>query len=75
MIYCHRRWQWYPHLIVADMGYIEAGTKADLRQSRQIVVVTRLKENMRLVALFQSPKQALCELARLPLFDRETNDF
>ena len=61
VIYCHRRWQWYPHLIVADMGYIEARTKADLRQSRQIAVVTRLKENMRLVAPFESPEQAVCE--------------
>lgn len=61
VIYCHRRWQWYPHLIVADMGYIEAATKADLRQSRQIAVVTRLKENMRLVAPFESPEQAVCE--------------
>jgi hypothetical protein len=61
VIYCHRRWQWYPHLIVADMGYIEAGTKADLRQSRQITVVTRLKENMRLVAPFESPEQAVCK--------------
>ena len=60
VIHCHRRWQWYPHLIVADMGYIEAGTKADLRQSRQIAVVTRLKENMRLVAPFESPEQAVC---------------
>ena len=61
VIHCHRRWQCYPHLIVADMGYIEAGTKADLRQSWQIAVVTRLKENMRLVAPFESPEQAVCE--------------
>jgi hypothetical protein len=61
VVYCHRRWQWYPHLIVADMGYIEADTKADLRQSRQIAVVTRLKENMRLMAPFESPEQAVCE--------------
>ena len=60
VIHCHRRWQWYPHLIVADMGYIEAGTKADLRQSRQITVVTRLKENMLLVAPFESPERAVC---------------
>jgi len=61
VIHCHRRWQWYPHLIVADMGYIEATTKAELRQSRQITVVTRLKANMRLVVPFESPEQAVCE--------------
>jgi hypothetical protein len=60
VIHCHRRWQWYPHLIVADMGYIAADTKADLRQSRQIAMVTRLKENMRLVPPFESPEQAVC---------------
>lgn len=43
------------------MGSIEAGTKADLRQSRQIAVVTRLKENTSLVAPFESPEQAVCE--------------
>ena len=46
VIYCQRRWHWYPNIIVADMGYIEAGTKQQLRETRDIAVVTRLKENM-----------------------------
>jgi hypothetical protein len=49
VIYCQRRWQWYPNMIVADMGYIDAGTKQQLRERLQITVVTKLKENMRLV--------------------------
>ena len=61
MIYCERRWQWYPNMIVADMGYIEAGTKRLLRETRQIAVVTRLKENMRLVPPFESCERAVCE--------------
>jgi hypothetical protein len=61
VIYCERRWQWYPKMIVADMGYIEAGTKQQLRESRQIAVVTKLKENMRLVPPFESCERAVCE--------------
>jgi hypothetical protein len=61
VIYCERRWQWYPNLIVADMGYIEAGTKRLLRETRQIAVVTRLKENMRLVPPFESYERTVCE--------------
>ncbi|MGD1086958.1 MAG: hypothetical protein ABSA47_19660, partial [Verrucomicrobiota bacterium] len=53
VIYCQRRWHWYPNIIVADMGYIEAGTKQQLRETRDIAVVTRLKENMLLVPPFE----------------------
>jgi hypothetical protein len=60
VIYCHRRWEWYPHLIVADMGYIEATAKRALRERWQIAVVTRLKANMRLVPPFESPERAVC---------------
>jgi hypothetical protein len=65
VIHCDRRWQWYPHLIVADMGYIDAGTKTELRQSRQIAVVTRLRENMLLVPPFESCQRAVCEQGQL----------
>ena len=69
MIYCERRWQWYPNMIVADMGYIEAGTKRLLRETRQIAVVTRLKENMRLVPPFESCERAVCEQGQVdPIF-------
>jgi hypothetical protein len=61
VIYCQGCWQWYPNLIVADMGYIEAGTKRLLRETKQIAVVTRLKENMRLVPPFESCERAVCE--------------
>jgi hypothetical protein len=61
VLYCEGRWQWYPNLIVADMGYIEAGTKRLLRESRRIAVVTRLKENMLLVPPFESAERAVCE--------------
>jgi hypothetical protein len=59
--YCQRRWRWHPDIVVADMGYIDAETKQQLRQSQQIAVVTRIKENMRLVAPFESCEHAVCE--------------
>lgn len=61
VIYCHRRWRWHPNIIVADMGYIDADTKRQLRQTRQIAVVTRIKENMLLVPPFESCQRAACE--------------
>ena len=60
VIYCQRRWDWYPNIIVADMGYIEAATKRQLRETRAIAVVTRLKENMLLVPPFESCERAVC---------------
>ncbi len=60
VIYSHRRWRWHPNIIVADMGYIEAETKRQLRQTRQIAVVTRIKENMLLVPPFASCEHAAC---------------
>jgi len=61
VIYCQRRWQWHPRIVVADMGYIEAQTKRRLRETRHIAVVTRLKEGMRLVPPFESCERAVCE--------------
>lgn len=61
VIYCERRWRWHPNIIVADMGYIEAGTKQQLRETRNIAVVTRIKENMLLVPPFESCDRAVCE--------------
>lgn len=58
--YCQRRWRWHPDIVVADMGYIDADTKQQLRQNQQIAVVTRLKENMRLVAPFEGCDHAVC---------------
>jgi len=58
--YCHRRWRWRPDIIVGDMGYIDAATKRHIRQRWQAAVITRLKENMLLVAPFESPTEAVC---------------
>lgn len=60
VLHCQRRWQWRPDLVVADMGYIDAGTKRQLREAFDMAIVTRLKEGMRLVPPFESPEQAVC---------------
>ena len=57
---CWRRWQWRPDIIVGDMGYIDAASKQRLRERWQVAVVTRIKENMNLVAPFETPTQAVC---------------
>ena len=58
--HCWHRWQWRPDFIVGDMGYIDAATKRRIREQWQVAVITRLKENMNLVAPFETPKQACC---------------
>jgi hypothetical protein len=60
VLYCQRRWQWRPDIVVADMGYIDAATKRYLREVFGIAVVTRLKEGMRLVPPFESAERAVC---------------
>ncbi len=55
-----RRWQWRPDIIVGDMGYIDAASKQRLRERLKVAVVTRLKENMKLVAPFESATEAVC---------------
>jgi hypothetical protein len=61
VVYCQRRWRWHPDIVVADMGYIETGTKRELRQAFDMAIVTRLKEGMRLVPPFESCEQAVCQ--------------
>lgn len=57
---CWQHWQWRPDVVVGDMGYIDAHSKRRLRDRWQVAVVTRLKENMKLVPPFVTPTQATC---------------
>ena len=58
--YCERSWQWRPDVVVGDMGYIAAATKKQIRERWNVAVVTRIKENMKLVPPFQSWNQVAC---------------
>ena len=57
---CWHRWQWRPDFMVGDMGYIDAASKRAVREQWAVAVITRLKENMKLVAPFETPTQACC---------------
>lgn len=58
--HCLRRWQWRPDVVVGDMGYLDAATKQQLRKRWNVAVITRLRENMKLVPPFATPTQASC---------------
>jgi hypothetical protein len=60
--HCQSRWLWHPDLVVADMGYIDAASKRQIRERWQMAVVTRLKENMNLVSPFETPEKARKEI-------------
>jgi len=60
VVRCWQQWHWRPDVIVADMGYIAAATKRQLRERWQVAVITQLKEGMNLVAPFVSPTRAAC---------------
>lgn len=59
--HCLQRWRWRPDIVVGDMGYIDAATKQQLREQWNVAVITRLKENMKLVPPFETPTQVCCE--------------
>jgi hypothetical protein len=61
VLYCQRRWHWHPDIIVADMNYIGAPAKKQLRETWNIAVITRMKKKMRLVPPFESWQSAVCE--------------
>ena len=60
LAHCQRRWLWHPDWVVADMGYIDAASKREIRERWQVAVVTRLKAHINLVAPFETPEQAVC---------------
>lgn len=73
--HCLKRWQWRPEVVVADMGYIDAATKREIREQWHVAVITRLKENMNLVAPFETPEQAICPQGQpLQWLGYESND-
>jgi len=58
--YCQRQWDWCPSLIVADMGYLDAETKARCRQRWRVAVLTKLRSNMKLVPPYVAWNQTAC---------------
>jgi len=60
LAHCDRRLRWRPDVVVADMGYIDSASKQRIRERWQVPVITRLKENMKLVAPFETAERAVC---------------
>jgi hypothetical protein len=58
--HCAQRWGWCPEIVVADMGYIDADTKREVREQWHVAVVTRLKEGMVLIPPFERPDRVVC---------------
>jgi len=72
-----RGWSWWPHIVVADMGYLAAEAKAICRKCWRVAVVTKLKVNMNLVPPYVAPVRVKCHrgqplrwLEYAPLEDR-----
>lgn len=51
--YCRRQIEWWPHVVVGDMGYIHQETKRWLREHWNIAVLTRLKADMQLASPYR----------------------
>ena len=60
LVYCLRRWAWRPDYVVADMGYLGAQAKSVCRQRWGVTVLTHVRENMKMVAPFESETQVVC---------------
>ena len=58
--WCRHRLGWWPGLVVADMGYLSAESKAAARAGWQCAVVTTLRADMKLVPPYVSATCVEC---------------
>jgi len=58
--YCRKRLDWWPQIVVGDMGYIHQETKRWLRTQWQIAVLTRLKKDMQLASPYRHDQPMRC---------------
>lgn len=58
--WCRRQLGWWPGIVVADMGYLSAESKAAARTGWQTAVVTKLRSDMRLLPPYTSATQVEC---------------
>lgn len=58
--YCRRWLDWWPQVVVGDMGYIHQETKQWLRTQWQIAVLTRLKADMQLACPYRHDQPMYC---------------
>jgi len=60
LIYCRRRWSWWPKIVVADMSYMGAGLKAKCRKDFNVAVITRLHSDAKLSPPYVAWNRAEC---------------
>jgi hypothetical protein len=60
LVYCARRWSWWPSHVVADMGYLGAEAKRVCREKWHVTVLTHVRANMRMVPPLESETRAVC---------------
>ena len=58
--YCQRQWDWWPRLIVVDMGYLAAEAKRYCREHWQVAVLTKIRTDMKLVPPYVAWDRAEC---------------
>lgn len=58
--WCQRHLGWWPGLVVADMGYVAAGSKKAAREHLQTAVVTKLRGDMKLAPPYVSAQRVEC---------------
>src|SRR5208282_2901094 len=58
--WCRRHLGWWPGIVVADMGYLSAESKAAARTGWQTAVVTKLRADMKLAPPYASATQVEC---------------
>jgi hypothetical protein len=58
--WCRRHLDWWPGIVVADLGYVSGPNKRAARESWQCAVVTKLRPDMKLVTPYVSATRMEC---------------
>ena len=58
--WCKNHLGWWPGIVVADMSYLSAPNKRTARTQWQTAVVTKLRQDMTVMAPYVSPQEVQC---------------
>ena len=73
--FCHRRLQWLPDIVLADMAYINLEMQRQIRERLQVCVLTKLRPDMNLTKRFEPGPKAVCHQGQpLKWLGYETRD-
>src|SRR5271168_2497286 len=60
LYWCRQHLGWWPGIVVADMGYLSAGSKAAARVGWQCAVITKLRADMKLAPPYVNATCVAC---------------